>query len=58
MNFRGKRIKHAGPGSSRQDVSSKSYDRWNYMPEKRAGMKKWDKFVAALLTKRPVTIAA
>jgi integrase len=25
-----------------QDVSSKSYDRWNYMPEKRAGMKKWD----------------
>ena len=23
-----------------QDVSSKSYDRWNYMPEKRAGMKK------------------
>jgi integrase len=41
-----------------QDVSSKSYDRWNYMPEKRAGMKKWDKFVTALLAKRPVTIAA
>jgi len=36
-----------------QDVSSKSYDRWNYMPEKRAGMKKWDRFVTALLrTKR------
>jgi integrase len=35
-----------------QDVSSKSYDRWNYMPEKRAGMKKWDKFVTALLKKR------
>ena len=32
-----------------QDVSSKSYDRWNYMPEKRAGMKKWDRFVTALL---------
>jgi integrase len=26
-----------------QDVSSKSYDRWNYMREKRAGMAKWDK---------------
>ena len=34
-----------------QDVSSKSYDRWNYMPEKRAGMKKWDKFVTAMLSK-------
>jgi integrase len=35
-----------------QDVSSKSYDRWNYMPEKRAGMKKWNKFVTALLARR------
>jgi integrase len=34
-----------------QDVSSKSYDRWNYMPEKRAGMKKWDKFVRTILAK-------
>jgi integrase len=34
-----------------QDVSSKSYDRWNYMPEKRAAMKTWDKFVSALLSK-------
>jgi len=33
------------------DVSSKSYDRWNYMPEKRAGMEKWDRFVRAMLTK-------
>ncbi|MGR9463078.1 tyrosine-type recombinase/integrase [Rhizobium leguminosarum] len=33
-----------------QDVSSKNYDRWNYMPEKRAGMAKWDKFVRAMLT--------
>lgn len=32
-----------------QDVSSKSYDRWNYMPEKRAGMETWDAFVRALL---------
>ncbi|PON07826.1 hypothetical protein ATY29_08715 [Rhizobium hidalgonense] len=24
-----------------QAVSSKNYDRWNYMPEKRAGMAKW-----------------
>jgi integrase len=35
-----------------QDVSSKSYDRWNYMPEKRAAMKEWDQFVRALLSKR------
>ena len=33
------------------DVSSKNYDRWNYIPEKRAGMARWDKFVRAMLTK-------
>jgi integrase len=33
-----------------QDVSSKSYDRWNYMPEKRDGMKKWNAWVTKLLT--------
>lgn len=41
-----------------QDVSSKSYDRWNYMPEKRAGMKKWDAWVTKLLTKKPLENAA
>ena len=41
-----------------QDVSSKSYDRWNYMPEKRAGMKKWDTFVAAMLRKKSLRNAA
>jgi hypothetical protein len=40
---------------SRQDVSSKCYDRWNYMPEKRAGIEKWDTFVRTLLTKHPMT---
>lgn len=35
-----------------QDVSSKNYDRWNYMPEKRAGMARWDKFVRALLARK------
>jgi hypothetical protein len=35
-----------------QDVSSKSYDRWNYMPEKRAAMKKWNAFVVAMLNKK------
>jgi integrase len=35
-----------------QDVSSKSYDRWNYMPEKRAAMKKWNSFVNAMLTRK------
>jgi integrase len=42
-----------------QDVSSKSYDRWNYMREKRAGMAKWDKFVRAMLAKkRPLRLVA
>ena len=42
-----------------QDVSSKSYDRWNYMREKRTGMAKWDKFVRAMLAKkRPLTLVA
>lgn len=37
-----------------QDVSSKSYDRWNYMPEKRAGIARWDKFVRAMLSRKPL----
>lgn len=41
-----------------QDVSSKSYDRWNYMPEKRAGMAKWDEFVRALLSSKQLHQAA
>jgi integrase len=41
-----------------QDVSSKSYDRWNYMREKRAGMEKWDKFIRVLLAKKPLKRAA
>lgn len=36
-----------------QDVGSKNYDRWHYMPEKRAAMRKWDKYVRALLERRP-----
>lgn len=35
-----------------QDVGSKNYDRWHYMPEKRAAMKKWDKYVRGLLARR------
>jgi integrase len=42
-----------------QDVSSKNYDRWNYMREKRAGMTKWDKFVRSMLAKkRPLKLVA
>jgi integrase len=41
-----------------QDVSSKSYDRWNYMPEKREGMARWNAFVERLLTKAAAAIAA
>jgi integrase len=41
-----------------QDVSSKSYDRWNYMPEKRAGMKKWNTWVTRLLARKAFKAAA
>ncbi|MER8777939.1 tyrosine-type recombinase/integrase [Mesorhizobium sp. M0977] len=41
-----------------QDVSSKNYDRWNYMPEKRAAMKKWNAFVVKLLSKKTVKHSA
>lgn len=41
-----------------QDVSSKNYDRWNYMPEKRAAMKKWNIFVVKLLSKKSTKRAA
>jgi integrase len=41
-----------------QDVSSKNYDRWTYMPEKRAGMEKWNIFVTSLLRGTRHTIAA
>ncbi len=41
-----------------QNVSSKHYDRWNYMVEKRAGMAKWDKFVRAMLAKKRLKAAA
>jgi integrase len=41
-----------------QDVSSKNYDRWTYLPEKRAGMAKWNDFVASLFQKPHLTIAA
>lgn len=41
-----------------QDVSSKSYDRWNYMPEKRAAVKKWNAWVDKLLQAKPEKKAA
>jgi len=41
-----------------QDVSSKSYDRWNYMPEKRAAMKKWNVFATKILSKKNLKRAA
>jgi len=34
---------------SMQDVSSRHYDRWDYMPEKRAAMKLWNEFLTKLL---------
>lgn len=41
-----------------QDVSSKSYDRWTYMPEKRAAMTQWNDFVTSLLQKLRFTVIA
>lgn len=41
-----------------QDVSSKNYDRWTYMPEKRAGMDKWNTFVISLLRNKRLVVAA
>jgi integrase len=41
-----------------QDVSSKSYDRWTYMPEKRAGMVIWNEFISSLLRAPRLTVAA
>jgi integrase len=41
-----------------QDVSSRSYDRWNYMREKRAGMIKWDRFIRSLLVRNAHSQAA
>jgi integrase len=40
-----------------QDVSSKSYDRYSYIAEKRQGMAKWNVYVKSLLSKRH-TVAA
>jgi integrase len=40
------------------DVSSKNYDRWTYMPEKRAAMDKWNEFASGLLKKEAETVAA
>ncbi|HEV2619631.1 MAG TPA: hypothetical protein VGU23_06795 [Acidobacteriaceae bacterium] len=34
-----------------RDISSKHYDRWHYMREKREAMKTWDGFVRELLNK-------
>jgi integrase len=41
-----------------QDVSSKSYDRWTYMPEKRAAMEKWNEFVVTFLARTRLAVAA
>ena len=35
-----------------QDVSSKSYDRYSYMPEKKEAMDIWDSFVRGMLDQR------
>ncbi|MGH9454090.1 MAG: hypothetical protein ACRD2O_09000 [Terriglobia bacterium] len=39
-------------------VSSKSYDRWTYTPEKRAAMEKWNEFVTILLAVPAAALSA
>jgi len=48
-----KAIRHCIQNHALQDTSSKSYDRWNYMPGKQAGMAWWDTFAWALSAKKP-----
>jgi hypothetical protein len=35
----------------------RNYDRWTYMPEKRAGMGKWNEFVTTLHSKNSASLA-
>ncbi len=53
-----KEIRDRIQNHSLQDVSSKHYDRWNYMPEKKAAMAKWDKYVRALLDRKKLKQAS
>jgi len=53
-----KEIRDRIQNHSLQDVSSKNYDRWNYMPEKRAAMAKWDRYVRAILGRPKLKRAA
>jgi len=54
----GKEIRDRIQNHAMQDVSSKHYDRWDYMLEKRAAMETWNGFVTALLEKHPLELAA
>jgi integrase len=53
-----KEIRDRLQNNTLQDVSSKSYDRWNYMLEKRAAMKQWNAFVRSMLTEKRSMAAA
>lgn len=44
-----KEIRDRLQNHTEQDVGSKSYDRYGYMPEKRAAMDAWDKFMRQIL---------
>lgn len=45
-----KTIRDRLQGHAMHDVSSKHYDRWDYLPEKRAAMERWcDRLAAALI---------
>jgi hypothetical protein len=46
-----------GQNHTLQDVSSKSYDRWTYIPEKQAAVEMWSALVTSLL-RRPRRMVA
>ncbi|HCK84805.1 MAG TPA: integrase [Hyphomonadaceae bacterium] len=54
----GKEIRDRIQNHAMQDVSSKNYDRWDYMREKRAAMETWNAFVTTLLERHPLQLAA
>lgn len=45
-----KEIRDRLQNHTKGDVSSKHYDRYNYLAEKRAGMKAWEKFLEGVLS--------
>ena len=48
-----KAIRDRLQGHALQDVSSKSYDRYSYLPEKREAVSVWDAFLQDVIAGKP-----